>query len=135
MSHDAINGEQFKDFKLSYTKPEMGQPQHKIVAHTPEGHVAGFMEWHAKTHEVQGVTVHPEHQRQGLATAMWNMGQGVSPRPKHSADRTDAGEAWSKSVGGPRPRRLPRTTGGSGASFPILPPLPPTTRRGQWANP
>lgn len=106
MSHDAISGTQFKDYKLQYHAPEMGQPYHRITAHQPgddSPNPAGEMRWNARA--VKDVFVDPAHQRRGIATAMWEAGQQVRPRPKHSDDRTDAGDAWAKKVGGPVPRR------------------------------
>jgi hypothetical protein len=107
MSHDAINQEQFGDYTLRYEKPDMDIPRHRITATNPHGYPVGQMAWHPKTKAVTGITVDPEDQRQGIATAMWKMGQNVRPKPVHSADRTTAGEAWAKSVGGKLPRRKP----------------------------
>lgn len=107
MSHDAINDEQFGDYKLKYFPPDMDTPRHRISAVTESGYPVGQMAWHPKTHSITGITVDPEEQRQGIATAMWNMGQKMRPKPQHSADRTTAGQAWAKSVGGRLPRRKP----------------------------
>jgi len=68
------------------------------------------MSWHHKTGEIRGVYTAKEHQRQGIASSLYSEGQSLSgqrgvPAPKHSADRTDAGDAWAKSVGGRLPRR------------------------------
>lgn len=93
---------QFGDYTLSHHPPEMGRESHAIVA-THDGDQVGSMNWTAK--RIEGIDVVPDHQRRGLATAMWEMGQDARPRAKHSAQRTDAGEAWSKAVGGSRPRR------------------------------
>jgi hypothetical protein len=75
-----------------------------------EGREVGKMEWTAK--EVKNVETYPGHQRQGVATALWHEGHRLAsenprvPAPKHSADRTTAGNEWAKSVGGRLPRRL-----------------------------
>jgi hypothetical protein len=106
MSQRALNNEQFGDYTLEYAKPDMYIPRHRIVA-SKEGQRAGEMTWHPKTHAVTGINVEEGERRQGLATAMWKMGQNVRPKPVHSADRTTAGEAWAKSVGGRLPRRKP----------------------------
>jgi hypothetical protein len=108
MSHDAINEEQFGDYKLRYEKPNMDLPRHLITASKgPHDEPVGMMSWHPQKHHVTGVNVDEEHRRQGLATAMWNMSQSIRPKPVHSADRTNAGDAWAKSVGGRLPRRKP----------------------------
>lgn len=107
MSHEALNGEQFGDFKLSYAGPDMDIPRHRITATTESGYPVAQMAWHPKTHAITGIMVDEDERRKGLGTAMWNMGQKVRPKPVHSADRTRAGEAWAKSVGGRLPRRKP----------------------------
>lgn len=69
------------------------------------------MSWHHQTGEIKGVYTEPEHQRQGHASALWQQGHAIAaetrgvPKPRHSAFRTAAGDAWSKAVGGRRPRR------------------------------
>jgi hypothetical protein len=105
MSQTALNDQQFGDYTLRYFKPDMDTPRHRITAMTESGYPVGQMVWHPKTKAITGITVDPENQREGIATAMWNMGQGIRPKPVHSADRTRAGEAWAKSVGGRLPRR------------------------------
>jgi hypothetical protein len=83
--------------------------EHNVIARDTEGGFVGNMRWSAK--QVRNVMVNPEHQRQGVATAMWNEGHRLAsenqriPKPRHSSDRTDAGDAWAKSVRGPLPRR------------------------------
>lgn len=91
------------DYKMEYISPEMGNGLHKIVA-TYGDTVVGQMSWSSK--QIEGLDVSDTHQRKGLATAMWNWGQEMRPRPKHSNDRTDQGDAWAKAIGGPIPRRL-----------------------------
>lgn len=69
------------------------------------------MSWHHQTGEIKGVFTDPEHQRQGVASSLWTAGHAIAaetrgvPKPRHSAFRTNSGEAWSKSVGGRRPAR------------------------------
>jgi len=83
-------------------------PVHQVTA-LSEGEPVGSMQWTAR--ELQGVQVVPQHQRQGIATGLWNEGHrlaeehGRIPSPKHSSDRTKAGDAWARSVGGRLPRR------------------------------
>lgn len=105
MSEDALNEEQFGDYILRYHPPNMDMPRHRIVAQYPSGYPVGHLTWHPQTHKITGLNVDPDEQRKGIATAMWKMGQSIRPRPQHSADRTRAGEAWAKSVGGRLPRR------------------------------
>ncbi len=83
--------------------------EHNVIARDPGGDFVGNMRWSAK--QVRNVMVNPEHQRQGVATGMWNEGHRLAetnakiPKPKHSPDRTNEGDAWAKSVGGRLPRR------------------------------
>jgi len=95
----------------SHTPEHIGW--HSVVARDPYGDVAGVMHWSKKKRgslpagNVDWVEVDPSHQRQGLATKMWEHANeiGVRPSPKHSPDRTDKGDAWARAVGGRLPRR------------------------------
>lgn len=102
---DFEEGRYHGDYKLLYTSPEMGSGSHRIHAMYGDK-VVGQMAWGPK--EIHGIDVADEHQRRGLATAMWNYGQEMRPRPKHSADRTDQGNAWAAAVGGTLPKRQMR---------------------------
>jgi GNAT superfamily N-acetyltransferase len=85
------------------------KPRHLLQARRGDEQV-GSMMWSNK--DVRQITVAPEHQRQGIATALWHEGHRLAaenravPQPKHSADRTDSGDAWARSVGGKLPRRV-----------------------------
>jgi len=99
-----LNERQFGDYRLRHEVDDAtgGKPQHVIRAFSGEKDI-GHMRWNPK--EILGVDISPEHRRKGVATEMWNMGQGLRPKPKHSSDRTDEGDAWARSVGGRLPRR------------------------------
>lgn len=97
-----LSPEQFGDYTLEHETPDSFSTLHAIHA-KHEGRTVGAMTWKAK--ELQNVTVDEEHRRRGVATAMWQMGQQARPRPKHSGDRTDAGDSWARKVGGRLPRR------------------------------
>jgi GNAT superfamily N-acetyltransferase len=100
-----------QDWQFKYEALDTGasKPLHTVNAYTPEGSFAGTMHWNSR--HVRKIDVRPQYQRQGVATAMWEHGHSVAeeesrvPRPKHSKDRSDAGDAWAKSVGGRLPRR------------------------------
>lgn len=109
----ALNESQFGGYVMRYEPPEMGRDYHTVRAfHEVEGHRAhmGDLLWNSK--QVLNVGVGEQFQRRGVATAMWNHAQSLAssnariPAPKHSPDRTKAGDAWARSVGG----RLPRKT-------------------------
>jgi GNAT superfamily N-acetyltransferase len=84
-------------------------PAHEVAAHTHGGDRIGHLRWNR--HEIGDVDVHEDFQRQGIATSLFQHAKIVAaenpriPAPKHSADRTDAGDAWARSVGGRLPRR------------------------------
>ena len=100
-------------FNFQYHPPEMGANYHSVTADletTETGSVRrASMNWDAK--KIRGIEVPATHQRQGVATALWNEGQRLAetnakiPKPKHSPDRTNEGDAWARSVGGRLPRR------------------------------
>ena len=69
------------------------------------------MSWHHQTGEIRGVYTDPEHQRQGVASSLYQHGQEIAsttrgvPKPRHSTFRTNSGDAWARSVGGRLPKR------------------------------
>lgn len=88
---------------------------HKVEAYDA-GDWAGELKWHPKTGEIKNLFVEANVRRQGIGTGLWNEAQriatserGIVP-PKHSADRTDDGDAWAKKIGGALPKRLRNTT-------------------------
>lgn len=97
-----LSPQQFGEYTLEYEPPDSFSTLHAIRAKR-EDRLVGAMTW--RTKELHNVHVDEEHQRKGIASAMWKMGQDARPRVKHSSQRTDAGDAWAKSVGGRLPRR------------------------------
>lgn len=100
--------ERFVDgFRFVYTTQDHGEtrPRHVVTAYDAAVKV-GEMVWLGRTGEVWGIEVDPAYRRRGLATAMLEFAQEAPKKPKHSNQRTDDGEAWARSVGGPVPRRL-----------------------------
>lgn len=81
---------------------------HRVTAMQGERQV-GTMSW--RRGKIDNIEVDPEFQRKGIATELWNRGHQEAAanrsvaKPTHSPDRTDAGDAWAKSVGGRLPRR------------------------------
>lgn len=100
---------QHGEYELRYDTIDTGasKPQHIIEAHHPEDGRVGFMRWMGTApHAIDRVEVNSDHQRQGLATAMWNWAQeNARPKPRHSNQRTPQGDAWARSVGGTLPRK------------------------------
>ena len=108
-AHEKLNSLQFR-----YSQPDLGESftTHQVTALAgPTASPVGTMLWTGK-HGVRNIGVDAQHQRRGVATAMWNEGHRLAsenqqiPQPRHSPDRTKAGDAWARSVGGrlPRPR-------------------------------
>lgn len=98
------------DYELRYVHEFTGSKggRHVIEAHDPEDGRVGRMEWMGRPpYAVHSLDVSQNHQRKGLATAMWDWSQDQGrPKPTHSAQRTDKGDAWARSVGGKLPRRI-----------------------------
>ena len=104
--------EKLSDVQFQYHPPEMGYGSHRITAHVGgESTSAGHLLWSSRG--VRNIAVSEGMQRQGIGTALWNEGHRLAsenariPKPKHSPDRTNEGDAWARSVGGRLPRRSP----------------------------
>lgn len=104
--------EKLSGIQFQYHPPEMGYGNHRLTAHqeTESGKsYAGHLLWTSQG--IRNIDVAPAVQRRGIATAMWNEGHRLAaenariPQPKHSPDRTAAGDAWAHQVGGRLPRR------------------------------
>jgi GNAT superfamily N-acetyltransferase len=67
------------------------------------------------------VDVHEDHQRQGVATQMWNLAKQSYPNLRHQSLRTDDAEGWAKKVGGlvPSQRALDNTKWRLGPGEPV----------------
>jgi hypothetical protein len=103
-----LNQQQFQFTHISAN--DVPEGDHMLLAHNGNPRdFAGVLTWDNNT--VQNVGDHEDHQRKGLATEMWRQARQISPDIAHSNDRTQAGEAWSKSAGGPRPPRLYNSAG------------------------
>jgi hypothetical protein len=100
------------NLQFHYDTPELGESYttHRLRATAgPTNTHVGEMLWSSKG--IRNIGVAADQQRRGVATGMWNEGQRMAsenariPTPKHSNERTSAGDAWAKSVGGKLPRR------------------------------
>lgn len=112
-AHEALHGLQFQ-----YDTLDTGasKPMHRVRAFAgPTYQNVGTMIW--SNDHVRNIQVDPQHHRRGVGTSLWNEGHRIAseersvPAPKHSPDRTDAGDAWARKVGGSVPRRLERKRG------------------------
>ena len=92
---------QFKGYTLTH---QLIDDHHLIEASNNEWSQLGSMEWSHKSGEIKDIQVNDEHQRQGLATAMYNYANKLSSsdksvtKPKHAKSLTDEGKAWAKSL-------------------------------------
>ena len=74
------------------------------------GDFMGGIEWHKDTGEITGITSEEPYRRMGVATTLFHEAkkaareQGLA-EPVHSADRSDMGQKWAKSVGDNLPKR------------------------------
>lgn len=109
------DGPQFEFIRANMKSMDTREHLHKVEAYD-DSDWAGELKWHPQTGEIKNLFVEANLRRQGIGTDLWKEAnriaqteKGVVP-PKHSPDRTDAGDAWAKSVGGALPKRLPGTT-------------------------
>lgn len=112
-------GQQFGGYKVSYEGPIYSSlygsaPDnlvHSVRATHPDHGDVGHFYWHPQTGEIKDVLVMGEHEGKGLASQMFRTAQQTAasnpkvPTPRHSADRTDEGDAWARKVGGALPPR------------------------------
>ena len=107
------NNAEFRGYDVSYEGPiysslygsEPDFHVHSVVARHPEEGDVGHFYWHPQSGEIKDVLVQGGHEGKGLATQMYHIAKATSksqslPSPKHSATRTQAGDAWAKKVGG-----------------------------------
>lgn len=128
----------FGDYELRYRTRDQAHDDwnsgnHFIEAfHPDEDEPVARMTWGGSRNpnRIQGLDVRPAHRRNGLATAMWEWGQEMTPRPKHSDERTNDGDAWARSVGGPLPRRRTANLGDATDWSSHYDELPDTVHRG-----
>ena len=93
-------------YTMRYRTEDQGErrPRHIIETFHPDGSRVGEMNWYGTTGCVHHVGVADEaedgsngfgngqnHMHQGIASAMWDWSQEMTPKAKHSGDRTDAG--------------------------------------------
>lgn len=111
-------------YTMRYRTQDLGErkPRHVIEAFHPDGSVIGRLNWYGTTGRVHRIEVASDtenektgnfgpfgngqdHQNKGIATAMWDWSQEMTPKARHSGDQTDAGKAWVRSLR--KPRREP----------------------------
>jgi hypothetical protein len=124
----------FGYYTLRHRTEDLGErkPRHFIEAYTPDGAVAGRMNWFGTTGWVHHIDVAGEeddavsgtssigdgrdHQGRGLATAMWDWSQEMRPRAKHSRDQTEQGKKWARGLKDRERRGAPEGPPGAAAT-------------------
>jgi GNAT superfamily N-acetyltransferase len=123
VASDHLSGYQF-DFtqaKPNSMSANDMERHHTVEARSEIGTPVGSLTWHHKTGEIKSVVVDEDHRRRGVATELMSQARTAAkttrgvPTPKHSADRTAAGSAWAKTVGGRVPSA--RSTRAASAAF------------------
>jgi len=103
-------------FKRARPKEMGGSHEHQVTAYgeTNCGQWRlGDIRWHHKTGEILGLGTYEPFRRQGVATGMLGEARRIAGEtrgvasPRHSAQRTDLGEQWARSLG----ERLPKRQG------------------------
>ena len=88
-------------YGLTLTETAIGDPV--VYAIKPDRQIIGrlvmciTLPW--RPNLIKMVQVHPDYQRQGIATAMWNYAKERGLKPAHELEKTPEGEAWAKAVG------------------------------------
>jgi GNAT superfamily N-acetyltransferase len=102
---DFLVGRHGHEYSLSYV------PDNTVEAtHIPTGKKVGRMSWDQGLYDEYGTINHlqvdPEHQRKGIATAMWNFAQTLHDKdetidkPEHDwVNMSPDAEAWAASMG------------------------------------
>lgn len=88
-------------FKHLLTKSGGDYESHKIVAVDPEGEARGVLGWSnhgVNAGRVNSLWVEPDYRRQGIGTQLYEHAKVVSPDIEHSVERSDAGDAFVRSV-------------------------------------
>lgn len=116
---------EWNGYTLRYRTEDQGErkPRHVIEAFPADGTVAGRLTWYGATGKIHRIeTAGPEdargesgdgfgngadHRRKGLATAMWDWSQEMTPRARHSGDQTGMGTEWARSLRRKGARRDP----------------------------
>lgn len=93
-------------FRMHHHTIDDGNPNghHMIEASTGNNRTLGVLTW--SNGKIDNVSVKPKWERQGMATQMYQKALEITPRLRHSANRTDAGEGWAQKVGGIIPPRM-----------------------------
>ena len=102
-AHRNLSGVQFRHYP-----GDSSRFNHRLTAKNSEGALLGHISWNGRSGRVDQVYVPHEYQGLGVATSLWERAHkladmGQAPAPKHSNDRTLAGDEWASKMGGKKP--------------------------------
>jgi hypothetical protein len=102
-AHRNLSGVQFRHYP-----GDSSGFNHRLIAKNSEGKSLGHISWNGRSGRVDQVYVPHEYQGLGVATSLWERAHkladmGQAPAPKHSNDRTLAGDEWASKMGGKKP--------------------------------
>lgn len=85
-------------------------PHHVVDAYNKKGEWMGNIMWNKRSGSIEDIRTREDMRRKGIATATYKAAQKIAAEkgiksPKHSAKRTEEGEAWAKSTGEELPKR------------------------------
>jgi hypothetical protein len=91
----------YGNYTMRYSTSDQGERRPRHIIETYDGpNKVGELNWYGTTGKVHHIDVEPEHARRGIATAMWEWGKEMRPRPRHDpSNQTTQGKEWAKSVG------------------------------------
>ena len=106
-SQDKNNLNDYFVFSLQVSLSENGE--HTLIA-APKGQEAsesnkvGWLDWDGRSGRIEHIEVKSNHQRQGIATALYREAIRLAKEkdlsiPRHSAVRTTDGDRWANSIG------------------------------------
>lgn len=94
---------------LSYVTQDFGDGYGRTGVLAPGEGEVGSINWmpaSGGTAEVGDISVKGSHQRQGIASQLWKQAQKATKgNIRHSSNRTAAGDAFARAVGGNVPAR------------------------------
>lgn len=103
------NNADFQGYTFSHSLGHFLGPTeyHVVTATSSEGDEAGKLYWDKESGRIRHIGTAIGHRGNGVATGMYRYAQSLAaasggsiPSPEHSEERTEAGDAWARSVGG-----------------------------------
>ena len=101
-----LSGVQFRFIHAG--APKQHPKIHTMYANDANGRYIGHLDWNKRSGQIDNINVIGRMQGLGVATSLWERAHkladmGQAPAPKHSNDRTLAGDEWASKMGGKKP--------------------------------